>query len=563
MTSVTEQGTPSAPTEETPEPYRHRWVALAAILGAEVMDLLDGTIMNVAAPTIREDLGGGFTVIQWMTAGYTLPFAVLLIVGGRLGDMFGRKRMFLVGAAGFTLASLLCAVVQDPWQMIAARALQGGLGALMIPQGLGLIKAMFPRKEQAAAFGAFGPVMGLSAVGGPILAGFLIDTDLFDTGWRMVFLINLPIGLATVFAALRYLPEARVDSRPRLDLGGIALVTTGVLLLVLPLVQGHELDWPAWTFVMMAVAVVILALFAWYEVRRERRGEAAVIELSLMRKPRFLAGLLVALVFFSGTAGMSLMLGVYLQAGLGWSPTRTAATMMPWALFLVVGAILTGAVLGAKLGRKALHLGLLVMIAGVLLMRYTVGRHHGGLSSWDMVPSVAVSGLGMGIMIGLLFDISLADVEPEESGTGGGVLTAVQQLGFGIGVALVGTVFFGFVGANAAATVTGRESVVRTQLAEVGVPAGAQDQILADLKRCLTDTENQKDAAVTPESCQRGEPADAAVAQVVRAAGADAHRRTFTDGIERSFLLVIGLLGLSFVLAFLLPPRAREESEGH
>ncbi|MGW0215652.1 MFS transporter [Micromonospora chokoriensis] len=495
MNPLTEQEAPEAPADETPQPYRHRWIALAAILGAEVMDLLDGTIMNVAAPTIRDDLGGGLTAIQWMTAGYTLPFAVLLIVGGRLGDMFGRKRMFLVGATGFALASLLCAVVQDPWQLIAARALQGGLGALMIPQGLGLIKQMFPRREQAAAFGAFGPVMGLSAVGGPILAGFLIDSDLFDTGWRMVFLINLPIGIATLYAAARFLPESRVATRPRFDQGGIALVTTGLLLLVLPLVQGHELDWPAWTFAMMAASVVVLAAFAWYEVRRERSGRAAVIELSLMRKPRFLAGLLVALVFFAGTAGMSLTLGVYLQAGLGWSPTRTAATMMPWAIFLVVGAILTGAVLGAKLGRAALHLGLLVMIVGVLFIRFTIGRHATDLTSWDLVPSIAISGLGMGIMIGLLFDISLADVEPEESGTGGGVLTAVQQLGFGIGVALIGTIVFGVVGSNTAS--------------------------------------------------------------------AQASREAFTEGILRGLTVVIGLLALSFVLAFLLPRRARDESEAH
>src|SRR5512135_2266987 len=442
MNLVVEQAPEAVSTGGEPVPYRHRWIGLAAILGAEVMDLLDGTIMNIAGPTIRNDLGGGYPLIQWLTAGYTLPFAVLLIVGGRLGDIFGRKRMFLVGAVGFTLASALCSVAQDPGMMIAARAVQGGLGALMIPQGLGLIKAMFPRKELAAAFGAFAPVMGLSAVGGPILAGFLIDADLFGTGWRMVFLINVPIGIVTLLTAIRFLPEAEALRRPRFDVGGMVLVTTGLLLLIFPLVQGHELGWPAWSFVMMGAAALILALFAGYEVRRERRDLAAVIELSLLCKPRFLAGLLVAAVFFAGTAGMSLMLGVYLQAGLGYSPTRTALTMMPWALFLVVGAILTGAVLGAKLGRKALHLGLFIMIVGVAVMLFTIDRRDAALTSWNLVPGVAVAGLGMGIMIGLLFDISLADVDPQEAGTGGGVLTAVQQLGFAIGAAVIGTIFF-------------------------------------------------------------------------------------------------------------------------
>lgn len=438
-------------TAAGPPPYARRWAALGVILGAEIMDLLDGTVMNVAAPAVRADLGGSLSVIQWITVGYTLAFAVLLVVGGRLGDIYGRKRMFVVGAVGFTAASVLCSVAAGPEMLTAARFLQGGLGALMIPQGLGLIKQMFPPKETAAAFGAFGPAIGLGAVLGPIVAGFLVDADLFGTGWRSVFLINLPIGVAVIVGAVLLLPEGKAPVRPKFDVVGMALVTSGLTLLIFPLVQGRERGWPAWAFVLMLAGAAVLVGFVAHELRQERRGGATLIELSLLRRSRYAAGLAVALVFFTGVSGMSLLLALHLQIGLGFSPTRAALTMTPWSVFLVVGAILTGAVLGSKFGRKALHGGLVVLALGVLIMLLTIGDQAGGLTSWELVPGIAVAGLGMGIMIGLLFDIALADVDKQEAGTASGVLTAVQQLGFTVGVAVLGTLFFGLLGSQATA----------------------------------------------------------------------------------------------------------------
>ncbi|MFD1931619.1 MFS transporter [Nonomuraea mangrovi] len=234
--------------------YRRRWPALFVILAGSVMELLDATVTHIAGPTMRTELGGGTSLIQWLGAAYTLAMTAGLLIGGRLGDIAGRKRMFLIGVTGFTIGSMFCAVAVSPETMIAARVLQGLFGAAMIPQGLGLMKEMFPPKELQAAFGLFGPVMGLSAIGGPILAGWLVSADLFGTGWRMIFLINLPVGIAAVIAAARFLPSSPPAGGVKLDLPGAILASLGTVLIVFPLVQGGEHGWPIWTFAMMAAS---------------------------------------------------------------------------------------------------------------------------------------------------------------------------------------------------------------------------------------------------------------------------------------------------------------------
>ncbi|MGH2896756.1 MAG: MFS transporter, partial [Solirubrobacteraceae bacterium] len=197
--------------------YAARWLVLAIVLCAEVMDLIDATIVNVAAPSIRRDLGGGATTLQWLGAAYTLSFAVLLVTGARLGDIFGRRRLFLVGSFGFTLMSAVCAVAPYSEVLIVTRALHGSFGALLIPQGFGLLNEVFPSEEEGKVFASFGPVMGLSAIAAPILAGVLIDADILGTGWRMVFLVNVPIGVVAFAGALRYLPHGAAKPGTRLD----------------------------------------------------------------------------------------------------------------------------------------------------------------------------------------------------------------------------------------------------------------------------------------------------------------------------------------------------------
>ncbi|GAA3134230.1 hypothetical protein GCM10010466_26120 [Planomonospora alba] len=434
----------TGPPAVTAAPYRWRWPALFVILAAEVMDLLDAMITNIAAPSIHADLGGSTSMIQWLGAGYTMAMAIGLITGGRLGDLYGRRRMFLAGAAGFTLASLLCGLAGSPETLTGARILQGLFGAVMLPQGLGMIKEMFPPKETAAAFGAFGPVMALATVGGPVLAGWLVDADLFGTGWRMIFLINLPVGLLALAGAAALLPESRPERSSRLDLTGTGLVSAASFLLVFPLVQGRDLGWPAWTLASMAASAAVFALFARHQVRKQRAGGDPLLATSLFRKRAFTGGLITGLVFFTALVGFSMVLGLYFQMGLGYDPLKAGLANLPHAAGSLLGfAGVHAAGLAQKAGRRLIHLGAAVMVAGLAGVAVTLELAGTDVTPWQLAPALFLAGAGMSMVMAPFFDIVLAGVDPHESGSASGALTAVQQLGGALGSAAVGTLFFG------------------------------------------------------------------------------------------------------------------------
>jgi EmrB/QacA subfamily drug resistance transporter len=540
------------------EPYPSRWIALFVLLAAEVMDLLDALITNIAGPSIRADIGGGASTIQWLGAAYTLAMAVGLITGGRLGDILGRRRMFLAGAFGFTVGSLLCAVSQSPETLIAFRGLQGLFGAVMLPQGLGLIKEMFSEKEMGAAFGMFGPVMGLASVGGPVLAGWLIDADYFGTGWRMIFLINLPLGLVAILGGLRFLPESRAARPPRLDLVGVVLAALASLLIVYPLVQGRELGWPAWMFVSMAGAVAIFGVFGWYEARRQRTGGDPLVVPGLFRKRGFSGGLVVGLVFFSTISGFSLAFSLFVQLGLGYSPLKAGLAFVPMSVGMVAGFGVAQAM--RKFGRTVIHIGTVVVAAGVVVNVVTLHLAGAGVTPWQLIPALGISGLGMGMMMAPFFDIVLAGVETHETGSASGTLTAIQQLGSALGVAVLGTLFFGVLGGHVAHA-TG--TVAPRTLAAAGVSGPAQDRFVAALRTCGDDRASAKDQDQVPASCVRLEndlrTAPAPVRRAVAAAGQESARRGFDGAMTLTLWVVAGLVGLTFAMAFLLPRRARPE----
>ena len=424
-----------------PARYRWRWLAYSAVLAATVMDLLDSTVVGVAAPAIQADLGGTYASLQWMGAGYTMALAVLLLIGGRLGDMFGRKRMLLVGIAGFVVTSLVCAVAQTPETLILFRVLQGAFSAVMIPQGFGLIRDLFPPSEMAKAWGVFGPIMGLSAMLGPIIGGGLVDL----AGWRSIFLINLPVGAFAFIIAAKFLPKASpTATSKRLDVGGVLLAAAGTFMLIYPLVQGRELGWPAWTVGMLLAAVAVLAGFGVHQVRRKRAGKTQLIETSVFARRSYVSGVLFAVVFFAAMGGMFIV-GVFLQLGLGYSPMEASLTMAPWAFGAMVGSGFGGALM-QKLGRKILHIGLALMGIGVATM-YLVYTSAGiGIDGWDMIIPNLVGGVGMGMIFVPLFDIVLGDVSDSEVGSASGALGSFEQLGISLGVAVIGTVFFSLVG---------------------------------------------------------------------------------------------------------------------
>jgi EmrB/QacA subfamily drug resistance transporter len=434
---------PVPPAAAQPPPaYRWRWVVLAIVLVAEIMDLLDSTVITIAAPTVRSELGGSTASMQWWAAGYTLAFGVLMIVGARLGDIYGRRRVFIVGIAGFTLASTACALAPSPDALIATRVLQGGFGALLIPQGLGVIKNVFPPREMAGAFAAFGPVMGMAAIAGPILAGWLVTADLLGTGWRMIFLINVPLGVIGLLGALRFMPESRSSGRLRLDPLGVVLISTASLCIIYPLVQGRELGWPAWTFAVMAAGLALLGVFAFHE---RRAHGTPMIEPSLLRNRAYTSGLLVGLAFFAGFAGLVMVTSLFFQLGLRFSPEHAGLTLVP----LSVG---TGITAGAsyalmpRFGRKVLQGGVLLTVAGLAALAWTVTHWGVSVTSLQMAPANLVVGLGLGFVFGPLFNVILAGVHDDEVGSASGTLNAIQQLGNSIGVALLATIFFSLLG---------------------------------------------------------------------------------------------------------------------
>jgi EmrB/QacA subfamily drug resistance transporter len=422
--------------------HPRRWLILFVILAAECMDLLDGTIVNVASPSIRAGLGASLAALQWIAGGYALAFAIGLVTGGRLGDIFGRRRLFLLGVAGFTVASALCGIASSPGMLIGFRLVQGLFAAVMIPQGFGILRQAFPPDEIGKAFGLFGPVIGLSAVLGPVIGGALVDGDLFGTGWRAVFLVNVPIGLIALAGAARLLPESKAAKRPTVDVGGAVLVSLAAGLLVYPLIQGREAGWPAWTFASIAASVLALGAFVVLERRRERDGVSPLVTMSLFRKRAFSAGIVTALVFFAGMVGLILVFTLYLQLGEGFSAIRAGLAMVPWSLGIAGGAGLGAGLLGPRFGRATLHAGLVVMTAGVLGILAVVHGAGQSVSAWALAGPELAAGIGMGAMLAPLFDFVLAGVDDDEVGSASGVLNAMQQLGGAIGIAVIGTVFF-------------------------------------------------------------------------------------------------------------------------
>jgi EmrB/QacA subfamily drug resistance transporter len=429
------------------------WLGLFAVLAAILMNLLDSTIVNVAAPAIRAELGGSYTDLQWVVAGYTLALAVGLLTGGRLGDMFGRKRMIMIGITGFLAASIACALAPTMTVLVVARVLQGLIGALMIPQGFGLIRDLFPPQQMSKAFAALGPVIGLSTVAGPIAAGLLVDADLFGTGWRMIFLINVPLAGFALLAGRIALPAAtmteREDRPRRLDLTGMALAAVGMFLLVFPLVQGHELGWPTWTLLMLAAAVPVIGIFAAHQLRLRRSGRTPLVELSVFTRRSYTSGVAFVVVFFGAIVGLSLAVGLFLQLGLGYSPTRASLTMATWALGAFLGSGFSAGAM-AKLGRRILHLGLSLMVVGGAALYVVLTQVGAAVGVWHLAAPLLVFGLGMGMIFVPLFDIIMGEIGDREVGSAAGLLESIQQAGGSLGVAVLGTVFFSVAGPTTA-----------------------------------------------------------------------------------------------------------------
>ncbi|AZM51276.1 MFS transporter [Streptomyces sp. WAC 01529] len=429
-----------------------RWAALVVVLVASFMDAVDVTVVHIALPDIQAETGASTAQVQWITGGYALAFALGLITGGRLGDLFGRKRIFLLGVVGFTLTSLVCGVAGNPETLLAGRVAQGAMAALMVPQVLSIIHVTFPEQERGKVFGIYGSVMALGTLAGPLVGALLVEGDLFGLGWRPVFLVNLPLGVAGLIAGALLIRESRAERAARLDLVGVVLATAGLLALVLPLTQGRELGWPAWTYGSMAASVPLLAAFVAWERRLARRGGSPLVVLSLFSRRSFAGGQGVQLLFGLASGVFFLAWTLYLQLGLGFSPLRAGLSGMPLSAAMMAGAGLSMQVLVPRFGRRVLQAGGLLAAAGMVSFVCLAGHYGTGIALWQTMMPLIPMGLGMGMIIAPLTDAILSEVPHEHAGSASGLTNTTMQLGQAVGVALSSVVFFDRLGPGSPTT---------------------------------------------------------------------------------------------------------------
>jgi EmrB/QacA subfamily drug resistance transporter len=418
---------------------RRMWAILALVLLADALDVIDSTVTNIAAPTIAGDLDGGVGLIKWLGTAYMLAMGVLLVVGGRLGDKFGQRRLFLIGMGGFTLASAVAGFAPDPALLIVARVAQGAFGALLIPQGMAIMTKAFDRDMLAKAFGMFGPVLALSSVGGPVLAGFLISADVFGLSWRPIFLINIILGVVGLIIAVRILPrDDDADRATVVDGWAAGLLAVTMIGVLYGLIEGSTNGWGAVPVASITIGVLFFAAFA----RRQRTAAHPLIKPSLLKNRGFTSGLLVCLVAVAAGTGLLFVLSLFLQEGLHVGARDASLGLLPVTLGLVAAGFAAMGGLVAKLGRTLVFVGLAVDLVGCGWVLALVAGAGTNVSLWTLAPAFFVIGVGIGLSFATIPVVALGDAEPDEAGSASGSFSSIQQLASAIGSAALTSVFF-------------------------------------------------------------------------------------------------------------------------
>ncbi|WP_198654812.1 MFS transporter [Albibacillus kandeliae] len=420
---------------------RTRWLAFAAILLAQFMNLIDVTIVNVAIPSLQRNLGASESQIEWVVAGYILVFALLLLPMGRLGDIIGRKQLFLVGVAAFTIVSAICGMAGSIEMLVIARFLQGMAAAVMMPQVMAIAQNLFAPRHRSGAFSMFGLVAGLASVAGPILGGTLINADLWGLGWRAIFLINLPIGVIAFVAASRLVPTVPGNPKLRNDWIGILFMAAAMLALIFPLVEGRTLGWPVWCFALMCASPVFFAGFVMWEARQERLGNPQLMPITLLKAWNFAIGSTLALVYFSALPALFLVIALYLQSGYGFDPLHSGLTTVPFPVGILVASVINSR-LGPRWQKQRILFGLTLLWIGIFWLRSEILATTDAVDHWRFLPALLMSGIGVSFSIAPMFQTILAGVPVKDAGAGSGALQAVQQAGSALGIAVVSQIFF-------------------------------------------------------------------------------------------------------------------------
>jgi EmrB/QacA subfamily drug resistance transporter len=534
---------------------------LAVLLVAGFMDLVDVTIVNVAIPSMLRDLHAAYAQIEWVIAGYIVGFAALLITGGRLGDLYGRRRIFLIGVAGFIVASALCGLAADPAVLIGSRLLQGAMAGLMVPQILAILHVSFPVEERGKALGFFGGVMGSAAVLGVILGGVLVQWNLFGLEWRPIFLVNVPVGIIALIAAWFVVPDSRSPTATRLDLIGVVLATAAIVMLVYPLIDGRSLGWPEWSFASMAGGLALLGIFVGYEAWRTRAVGSPLLVLSLFRIRAFSSGLAAWAVFWAALGGFFFIWTLYMQVGLGWTPLRAGLTATSFGVSAAAGSGLSVQVLVPRFGRRVLTTGALLNAIGFAGYIWVAAYCGPNIAPWQMVAPLLVSGFGFGLVVAPMVDLILAGVPVRDAGSASGLLSTIQQVGMALGIALAGVVFFTQLAHDADHGANVVTPTVREQLSAAAIPMAQQDAVISGFRECIQERSAASDPTQIPSSCRPRADTPPAVQRILTQASLRANAHNFVDsfgytlwyGVATMIVVFLGILGL--------PERLRETAQ--
>ncbi|MFJ3903551.1 MFS transporter [Streptomyces sp. NPDC090025] len=470
VTTTTSPSAPSAavgaaavPVVDHARPVLGALGLFTVLLGA-ALPLIDFFIVNVALPTIDHDLNAGPAMLELVVAGYGLSYAVLLVLGGRLGDLFGRRKLFLVGMAAFGVTSLACGLAPDAWTLVGARIAQGAAAALMLPQVLATIHSATSGARHARALSLYGATAGLAMVTGQILGGVLVAADVAGTGWRSIFLVNVPVAVAGLLLAVRAVPETRSDRPAPVDVPGTLLLGVALVTLLAPLTEGRAAGWPLWTWLTLGVFPFAAAAFWWVERRADRRGGTPLVPPSLLRLVSLRRGLAMVLPFSLSFGGFMFVIAVALQQGLAMGAIAAGLALVPMAVAFF-GASLAGPRLVRRWGVRVVPAGSLIQAAGIGLLAWTVARGWPDLSGWDLLPGMAVAGFGQGLQLPVLFRVVLSEVPAERAGVGSGVMVTAQQSALALGVATLGSLFLSLGGSPAEMG----SALVTTLLVQLGV----------------------------------------------------------------------------------------------
>jgi EmrB/QacA subfamily drug resistance transporter len=417
-----------------------RWLALMVLLTGAFLPILDFTVVNLALPEIQRSLGASSGAVQFVISAYAATYAVFLITGGRLGDLFGRKRMFMIGVAGFTVASVLCGTARSPDMLIASRILQALTATIMAPQVLASIRVSFPPAEQGRAFALYGATFGLANICGQILGGVLVTAHPLGFTWQAIFLINVPIGLAAFVGGLLFLKDSRAAHAQKLDLPGVLLLSLTLGLLVYPLVEGRETGWPHWIVAMLVLSPCALALFIRAESRLAARGGAPLVELALFRDRGFVVGILMATALYMLSA-FYLTFAVYLQAGRHLSPLDAGIDTLPYAIGYFAASLVAAPVM-RRFGPRTLTIGFALQVAGF----GTVALATGGVMPHALEAGLACAGLGFGTVMPSVIAAVVGGIDPRHAGLASGIMISTFQIASALGVAIIGGVFYGALG---------------------------------------------------------------------------------------------------------------------